>query len=177
MHFMTSGSYTTQPSEVPIEQPSEYKLSEAKPSSDCANIPNWDAGYGKCHTYTPGKSNHNYCQMDHSQDKYAQEVCAECGHCGEDYSMDYSMGDGMSMDYSMGDSMGDVDCDICVAEFKQNGGCECWKDENCNQEDLAPAGCDPCGQEAAFACGIDEGSHSMYPDTTSENPTDNFLST
>merc|ERR1719499_288833 len=63
-----------------------------------------------------------------------------------------------------------VDCDVCVAEFEQNGGCECWKEENCNEEELVPAGCDSCGEEAGLACGITEAPNCNVEDAVNYNP-------
>jgi len=70
-------------------------------------------------------------------------------------------------------------CDDCVRRFAQEGGCECWEDEYCNEEDLVPDGCHRCGEEAAEFCGItfDEESmeYSMYdeePAVVIEDPSD-----
>jgi len=49
-----------------------------------------------------------------------------------------------------------ADCDACVAEFMQAGGCECWADDSCNQDNLVPDGCNSCGEQAAASCGITE---------------------
>merc|ERR1719494_842527 len=53
----------------------ESDLAQSGTNAPCAHIPHWNAGYGKCHTYVPGKSNHKYCHMDHSEDKFAYQVC------------------------------------------------------------------------------------------------------
>jgi len=48
----------------------------------------------------------------------------------------------------------EVDCDSCVAQFTEQGGCECWSDDSCDESALIPSGCDPCGNAAAEACGM-----------------------
>jgi len=50
----------------------------------------------------------------------------------------------------------EANCDACVAQFSEAGGCECWADESCNEEALIPEGCYQCGYEAETACGISE---------------------
>jgi len=47
-------------------------------------------------------------------------------------------------------------CDRCVSAFADLKGCECWMDDECNEEELIPEGCDACGAQAAEFCGIDE---------------------
>jgi len=38
----------------------------------------------------------------------------------------------------------------------QAGGCECWADDSCDQDNLIPDGCNSCGEQAAVSCGITE---------------------
>jgi len=82
-------------------------------------------------------------------------------HCMGEYDSKDSMGE-----YDSKDSMGDYDkesmdesmydtCDHCVKKFAMDGGCECWHDEMCDQNNLIPPGCDMCGEPAAEYCDID----------------------
>lgn len=41
----------------------------------------WDAGFGKCDSYTKGKANHDYCSQDSQSGILAKSVCEECGSC------------------------------------------------------------------------------------------------
>ena len=47
-----------------------------------------------------------------------------------------------------------VNCDKCISDFSAAGGCECIKNEECNQLSLIPDGCLPCGEQAIEHCGI-----------------------
>ena len=47
-------------------------------------------------------------------------------------------------------------CDKCVTDFAAAGGCECLKNEECNQLSLIPEGCIiPCGGKAIEYCGTE----------------------
>jgi hypothetical protein len=51
------------------------------------------------------------------------------------------------------------DCDKCIHEFANDGGCDAWAKKDWDAVHAAvPKGCYPCGDEAAQHCGID--SHS-----------------
>ena len=58
----------------------------------------------------------------------------------------------MSTDSSGGEAEKDV-CDKCVTDFAEAGGCECIKNEECNQLSLIPEGCFACGGKAIEYCG------------------------
>ena len=47
-----------------------------------------------------------------------------------------------------------ANCDKCISDFSDAGGCECIKKEDCNQLSLVPDGCLPCGEQAIEHCGI-----------------------
>ena len=47
--------------------------------------PEYDAGYGFCGTYSPGKSNHAFCSEDENVDGVkAENACEECGKCSHE---------------------------------------------------------------------------------------------
>ena len=52
----------------------------------------------------------------------------------------------------MSSSSGERDCDSCVEEFMNAGGCDAMMDDNTDQEALIPEGCYHCGDEAVSAC-------------------------
>ena len=52
------------------------------------------------------------------------------------------------------------------------GGCECWMDDMCNVDEVVPAGCEHCGEDAAIACGIDIEESSMEDDDEGNNTSD-----
>merc|ERR1719335_479378 len=53
------------------------------PAPACSDIPDWDAGYGGCHTYAMGGKNAGWCNSDFDwkSSTYAKDVCLECGLC------------------------------------------------------------------------------------------------
>ena len=42
------------------------------------------------------------------------------------------------------------------------GGCACWADNSCDQDNLVPEGCDSCGEQAAVSCGITDEEDSKF---------------
>ena len=52
----------------------------------------------------------------------------------------------------MSSSSGERDCDSCVEEFMNAGGCDAMMDDDIDQESLIPEGCYHCGDEAVSAC-------------------------
>ena len=47
------------------------------------------------------------------------------------------------------------DCNKCVSEFDDNGGCDCMNNPSCDVSTLIPEGCYHCGDEAAKYCTLD----------------------
>ena len=48
-------------------------------------------------------------------------------------------------------------CDDCVKSFSEAGGCECIKNEECDQLSLIPDGCFKCGNKAMEYCSSQTG--------------------
>ena len=48
-------------------------------------------------------------------------------------------------------------CDECGKSFSEAGGCECIKNEECDQLSLIPDGCFKCGNKAMEYCSSQEG--------------------
>ena len=44
------------------------------------------------------------------------------------------------------------DCDDCISEFYEIGGCDCMKTENCDVLALIPQDCHHCGDQAIQYC-------------------------
>ena len=44
------------------------------------------------------------------------------------------------------------DCNKCVSEFAENGGCDCMNNVNCDVNTIIPEGCYSCGNEALEYC-------------------------
>merc|ERR1719357_1067772 len=51
------------------------------------NRATFDAAWGDCSTYVPGKENHDYCGKDEMDGLLAEQVCHECGKCSQGYSL------------------------------------------------------------------------------------------
>ena len=44
------------------------------------------------------------------------------------------------------------DCNACISEFDDDGGCTCMENPSCNPEGLIPEGCYQCGEKAMEFC-------------------------
>ena len=50
-------------------------------------------------------------------------------------------------------------CKKCVSDFTEAGGCDCMKNEGCDQFKLIPEGCSKCGDQAMKYCSSKEGNN------------------
>merc|ERR1719428_1138568 len=76
----------------------QKKSSSASGAPCQADSTTWDAGYGPCPTYAPGAYNNYWCPYDMKDGLFAEQVCSECGKCGEG-SEDGTMPTGFPTEY------------------------------------------------------------------------------
>ena len=46
----------------------------------------------------------------------------------------------------------DLNCDVCISDFDQNGGCDCFHKKGCDHTKLVPEGCFHCGKQGGRYC-------------------------
>ena len=57
----------------------------------------------------------------------------------------------MSIEYDLMFTL-ERDCNECISEFDENGGCDCVLDETCDWKPLVPKGCLHCEEEGGEYC-------------------------
>jgi len=67
--------------------PGKVKACYCRKNRCVGNRATFDAAWGDCSTYVPGKKNHDYCGKDEMDGLLAEQVCHECGKCSQGYSM------------------------------------------------------------------------------------------
>lgn len=131
---------------------SESNTCEMGSTTNCSECPLMD----DCDTSMCMDNGEENCPLSYDPMRMCQCTadCEEYGNCCDDASSCHDSGDEDEDEGEETEDESEVDCDDCVSRFMRAGGCECWKSDSCNQDDLVPEGCDPCGEQAAVSCGI-----------------------
>lgn len=122
------------------------------PTDECDNTcAELDDKYPECDDEYQGVTE---CDPSQEDLDYYEEHCEDSSDSEEDDSNSSSSEDDSSDSSSEEEDGPEVDCDVCVAQFAEAGGCECMSDESCDETTLILDACDPCGDEAATYCDI-----------------------